>query len=362
MIEQTQLARGGPVVSRLALGTAYFGTRIAGAAARRMLELYMDEGGNFIDTADIYGRDVLKPGVADAGASERELGKLLRGRRDRVVLATKVGQRALPGSGDDKVGLSQSGIRRAIDASLMRLRTDWVDIYQAHLWDPYVPVEETLGTLTDLVSEGKVRWIGVSNWDGWQVARAAIMATYEGWAPIVSNQVWYNAVDRQIEDSVLEACRASSVGVIAWGALAQGFLMGHYQPQDGQPRTGRFSGPGQLPVFSWQALATPQGWAVLEAAQRTALEAGVATSVVALRWLLDEGAADVALIGPRDESQLAELVIAGTSVVPREGLFELTRLGARQHSYPRAFTDAYSVRESPVYGGLANLGSGDAGV
>jgi len=155
-MERTRLGETGPSVSRLGLGTAYFGTRVAGESASRIIDRFLDAGGDLIDTADIYGREVLRPGVVDAGASERALGDLLLGRRHRVVLASKVGQRATAGPGRNKVGLSRTTIERAVDASLHRLRTDWIDLYQCHLWDPHTPLEETLGALTDLVVKGKI--------------------------------------------------------------------------------------------------------------------------------------------------------------------------------------------------------------
>jgi aryl-alcohol dehydrogenase-like predicted oxidoreductase len=358
-MERTQLGEAGPSVSRLGLGTAYFGTRLEGKAARRIVDRFLEAGGNLIDTADVYGRAVRRPGVTDAGASERTLGELLLGRRQRVFLATKVGQRTAAGAGTDKVGLSRAAIERAVDSSLRRLRTDWIDLYQCHLSDPFTPVEETLGALADLVSSGKIRWVGVSNWDGWQVTSATLTAKVLGNSPIVSNQVWYNVIDRQIENSVVPACRQAGVGIIAWGALAQGFLVGGYQRADVRPAPGtRLDAGGQLRLFSWEALATPRGWDIVETVNAIAGDQRVAPSTVAMRWLLDAGAADVVLIGPRDEAQLEEFLLAGRPTVTRGAMERLTAVSEPEHSYPRCFTEAYALRDSPVYGGLPNLGYG----
>src|SRR4051794_15044070 len=165
-MERTRLGDSGPTVSRLGLGTAMFGTRITGSAAQHILDRFLDAGGDLVDTADIYGRGVLKPGTSDSGASERTLGEFLPDRRNRVFLATKVGQRVIAGPGRDKVGLSRGMIERALDQSLKRLRTDRIDLYQCHLWDPYTPITETLGVFEELIRLGKIRWVGVSNWDG----------------------------------------------------------------------------------------------------------------------------------------------------------------------------------------------------
>jgi aryl-alcohol dehydrogenase (NADP+) len=354
------LGDAGPSVSRLGLGTGYFGTRIVGTTASRMVDQFLDAGANLIDTADIYGRGVLSTGVGDAGASERELGEVLAGRRDRVFLASKVGQQAIAGAGPDKVGLSRTMIERSVDASLRRLRTDWIDLYQCHLADPHTAVEETLGALTDLVSAGKIRHAGVSNWDGWQVIEASLTAAQQGKCPIVSNQVWYNVIDRQVENSVVPACRRAGVGVIAYSPLAGGFLLGGYRRSGERPSAGsRLVADEQLRHTSWDGLATPRGWDVIEAVDDLAHELGMAPSTVALRWLLDAGAADVAVVGPRDEAQLAEFLRAGDGRLPDDALARLTRVSEPEHTYPRTFTDAYARPESRVYGGLPNLGNPD---
>ena len=151
------------------------------AGAARLVDAFLDAGGTLIDTADCYGRSALRPGVGDAGAAERTLGEVLASRRDRVVLASKVGQRVLPGAGHDKVGLAPSMIRRSIDASLRRLRTAPPRPLPVPPLGPAdTPVEDTLGALTDLVAAGKVVHVGVSNWDGWQVMDARIAAARTG--------------------------------------------------------------------------------------------------------------------------------------------------------------------------------------
>ncbi len=352
-MDECRLGPQGPNVSRLGLGTAQFGTRVDREQAARLVDRFLANGGTLVDTADIYGRESAGSGQRGPGASEALLGEVLRGRRSRVFLASKVGQASKRDPGHDEVGLSPSRIRGAVDASLRRLQTDWIDLYQCHLWDPYVPVEDTLGALSDLVREGKIRSIGVSNWDGWQVVDGAWKAANLSRPAIVSNQLWYNLIDRRIENSVVPACRQVGVAVIAYGAIAQGFLSGGYRRRSSRGDTSaRFSPEGLLPDRTWAGLATTRGWSIVEAVAAIADELGLSPSVVASRWLLDTGGADVVLLGPRDDDQLADLLAVTDAVLPPEARDRLTEVSEPDATYPRSFTDSYSRRESPYFGGM----------
>jgi aryl-alcohol dehydrogenase-like predicted oxidoreductase len=351
-VDEAELGPQGPVVSRLGLGTAQFGTQVDGAQAARLLDRFLADGGTLVDTADVYGRESIGSGQRGPGASERLLGEVLRGRRSRVFLASKVGQATRIDPGDDEVGLSPSRIRSAVDASLRRLNTDWIDLYQCHLWDPYVPVEDTLGALSDLVTDGKIRSIGVSNWDGWQVVDGAWKASHLSRPAIVSNQLWYNLIDRRIENSVIPACRKVGVAIVAYGAIAQGFLAGGYRRSSRGDPGGRFSPEGLLPDRTWAGLATTRGWSIVEAVAAVADELSLSPSVVALRWLLDSGGADVVLLGPRNDDQLADLLGVTDAVLPPEARERLTEVSEPDATYPRSFTETYSRRESPYFGGM----------
>jgi aryl-alcohol dehydrogenase-like predicted oxidoreductase len=363
-VDESRLGLQGPIVSRLGLGTAQFGTLVDRQHAARLLDRFLAAGGTLVDTADIYGRESSGSGQRGPGASESLLGDVLRGRRSRVFLASKVGQASRLDPGYDEVGLSPSRIRAAVDASLRRLNTDWIDLYQCHLWDPYMPVEDTLGALSDLVTDGKIRFIGVSNWDGWQVVDAAWKASRLSRPAIVSNQLWYNLVDRRIENSVIPACRQVGVAIVAYGAIAQGFLAGGYRRSSRGDRDpgGRFSPEGLLPDRSWAGLATTRGWSIVEAVAGVADELGLSPSVVALRWLLDSGGADVVLLGSRDDDQLADLLAVTDAVLPPEARDRLTEVSEPDATYPRSFTETYSRRESPYFGGMvAPVQPGSAG-
>src|SRR3712207_493510 len=170
------LGRSGLVVSRLCLGTMTFGREADEAASRAMVDRFLDAGGTFVDTADVYGR----------GTSEEITGRAIRDKRDQVVLATKV--RFPMGDGPNDAGLSRRHVIAGCEASLRRLGTDWIDLYQVHMWDALTPVEETLAALTDLVAQGKVRYIGASNFAGWHLMRAELAAAQHGYERLVSLQ------------------------------------------------------------------------------------------------------------------------------------------------------------------------------
>src|SRR4051812_27910144 len=199
--------------SRLCLGTMLMGGRTPAAEAHTMLDAFVDAGHNFVDSADVYGD----------GAAESTLRPWLARRRDDVVLATKV---RFPVTDPGGEGLAPDRIRAACDASLQRLGTDRIDLYQLHAPDPSVPLEETLEALDGLVRAGKVRAVGLSNYPGWLLAWAVALQDRHGWAPFVSLQAQFSLVERSIELDALPFCRAAGLGVLPWGPLGAGFLSG----------------------------------------------------------------------------------------------------------------------------------------
>ena len=211
-----RLGRSGVLVSRLALGTLTFGREADEDTSRVLLDRYLDSGGNLLDTADVYGE------------SELILGRLLAGRRDDVVIAGKVGLPGHAGGGANDHGASRLHIRRQIDRSLTRLGTDRIDLYQIHCWDPLTPLEETLSTLDDLVRTGKVRYLGLSNVTGWQVAKAMGVTRRGGWEPIVSLSPQYSLVERGFERDLAGVCHDESLAVLPYSPLGGGFLSGKY--------------------------------------------------------------------------------------------------------------------------------------
>src|ERR1700760_3965546 len=181
-----------------------------------IVDRFLEVGGNFIDTADVYQR----------GVAEEITGRALGHRRDGVVLATK-GRMPMSDDPNDR-GASRRYLVRAVEASLRRLGTDWIDLYQVHWPDPTVPLEETLGALNDLVSAGKIRYVGLSNYLGWELQRGIDVSAQHGWAPIVSHQPQYSLISREIEFETLPLCAANGIAVLPWSPLGGGVLTGKY--------------------------------------------------------------------------------------------------------------------------------------
>ncbi len=215
------LGRSGLKVSAVGLGANRFGNKCDLETTRRILHTALDLGVNFIDTADVYAQ----------GRSEEFIGQSIHDRRDRYVVATKV--RSKMGNGPNDVGASRQHIMDGVEASLRRLQTDYIDVYQIHEWDDETPIEETMRALDDLVRSGKVRYLGASNFAAWQLCRANDLAEMRGWTAFVSIQPEYHLLEREIEMELIPYCKASGVGILPYFPLAGGFLTGKYKR--GQP-------------------------------------------------------------------------------------------------------------------------------
>jgi aryl-alcohol dehydrogenase-like predicted oxidoreductase len=213
-MEYRSLGDTGLMVSELCLGCMTFGREADEGDSRKIVDRFLDAGGNFLDTADVYSK----------GLSEEITGRAIKGVRDDVVLATKV---FFPmGEGPNDVGLSRKHVTQGCEDSLKRLGTDYIDLYQVHCWDGVTPLQETLSALTDLVSSGKVRYIGVSNFTGWQLMRIVCVSEANGLERFACLQPQYSLVERNIEREVLPVCVEEGLGVIPWSPLGGGFLSG----------------------------------------------------------------------------------------------------------------------------------------
>ena len=295
----TSLGNTGLEVSRLCLGCMNFGS---GAdwmlndreASREVIERAIDHGINFFDTANVYS----------TGESEEILGDVLSEYdREEFVVATKVfGEMADRPNGQ---GLGRKHIRDQIDASLDRLGTDYVDLYQIHRWDDSTPISETLATLDRLVEEGTVRYIGASTMASWQFAKALYTSDLENRERFVSMQCEYNLVDRHEEANVLPLCRDQGIGVIPWSPLAGGFLTGKYERDEEPPEDTRAAGDEHtLDRF------TDENWAVLDVVREIADEEDASPVEVSLAWLLHTDVVDSPIVGPRTLDHLDEQVRA----------------------------------------------------
>ncbi len=302
------MGRTGLKVSELCMGTQTFGWGADEPTAHRMACRFVEAGGNFFDTSNIYNE----------GQSETMLGNWLKGQPDRsqIVIASKV---FFPtGQGPNDTGLTRKHIFHQIDASLRRLQTDYVDLYQMHCWDASTPLEETLRALDDLVRAGKVRYIGASNYMPSQLTRAIMLSEMHNWARFECLQPEYSLLVRSTEWELLPLCREQGIGVIAWSPLAGGWLTGKYrrdQPPPADSRVGR--------ADRWDDLAdqrvTEQTWQIIDALRDIADARGKKPAQVALNWVLHKPGVTAPIFGARTPEQLEEnLDSAGWTLSPDE--------------------------------------------
>jgi 1-deoxyxylulose-5-phosphate synthase len=283
-IAQTDLA-----VSRICLGTMTFGSQTDEAAAAAMLDCCLDRGVNFVDTANVY----------NAGRSEEIVGRLLKGRRDRVVLASKVGIKA--GEAPEQQGLSRAAIAAGIEATLRRLGTDHLDFYYLHQPDDATPMEESLAAMDALVRQGKVRFLGASNYASWQVCRLLWLAERNGWPAVRLVQPMYNLLSRGIEQELLPMCRAFGLATIAYNPLAGGLLTGKHRIAAPLPGT-RFDGNRVYRDRYWHEA----NFAAIARLGEVAAAAGTSLVGLALRWALHHTPVDCLVLGASRLEQLQE--------------------------------------------------------
>jgi aryl-alcohol dehydrogenase-like predicted oxidoreductase len=291
-MELRQLGRTGVRVTELCLGTMTFGREIEEAPSRAILDRYLDAGGNIVDTADVYG----------GGASEEILGRALGPRRDGIVLATKF--RMMLGDDPNSGGASRRHIREAVEASLRRLQTDWIDLYQVHCWDPTVRLEETVSTLDDLVREGKVRYVGASNYTGWQLAKALGIAALHRWEPFVSLQPQYSLATRETERELLPLCREEGLAVLPWSPLGGGVLTGKYRRGQDAPVGTRGGDATPSSFLVRERIKQEQNFAIADEVGKVAAELGKSPAQVALNWVLTRDGVTAPILGARTLEQL----------------------------------------------------------
>lgn len=293
-----RLGRSGLMVSELALGTMLFGEEgsrgtDAGTAAR-MLDRFIEAGGNHIDLANVYA----------GGRSEEIVGKALHGRREELILASKL--RWPMGQGPNEAGLSRHHVMASVEASLGRLRADRIDLLYMHGWDPLTPLEETLRAFDDLVAQGKVRYLGVSNFKAWQVMKAQGVAERRGFLPLVAAQYQYSLVVRDIEHEFPDLLESEGIGLVPWGPLGGGFLSGRYSAGDRPAAGGRVAEAQADWEESWERRATARNWAILAEVERIARARGASVPQVALAWLLGRASVSSVILGARTMEHFAD--------------------------------------------------------
>ena len=295
-MEQIALGQTPYMVSRIALGTMTFGAQVDEPIASVMVDYCLDHGVNFIDSANVY----------NSGAAEEMLGRILRGRRDRAVLATKVGIKM--GDGPTESGLSRKAILKGIDDSLRRLQTDYVDLFYLHQPDYSVPLEESLETLDSLVRAGKVRELGASNYAGWQICHMLWLAERNGWQPMRLVQPMYNLLARGIEQEFLPMARHFRLGVIPYNPLAGGMLTGKHQP-DRLPAGTRFE---RMPAYKdryWNSCT----FEAVDQLSQIAREYGKSLVELAYSWLITQTGVTSVIVGASQLTQLHQNVKAAES-------------------------------------------------
>jgi aryl-alcohol dehydrogenase-like predicted oxidoreductase len=320
------LGKSGLLVSELCLGAMTFGKEVTESDSIRMVHNFLDQGGNFIDTADVYV----------GGESEKIVGKAIKDHRSEVVLATKVRMRVGPHPND--FGYSRRRILEGVDQSLKRLNTDYIDLYQLHVWDNLTPIEETIRTLDDLVSSGKVRYIGCSNFLAWQMMKALSYSDFHNMVRFISIQPQYSLINREMDREILPLCKEENVGVIPWAPIGGGFLTGKYK-QDESPSIGRLSkGVGES---SWENRANEKNFKILQTVQEISQALDKTPAQVSLRWLLQKEEITSPIFGASSLEQYSENMGSIDWELTAEQWNQLDEVSRLPSEYPTRFLEKF---------------------
>ena len=326
------LGNSGLRVSQLALGTMTFGTEWGWGAdrdsAKALFDMYVDAGGNTIDTADLYTN----------GTSETWLGEFIaeRGLRDRMVIATKFSYNAEPGN-PNAGGNGRKNILRAVEGSLTRLGTDYIDLYILHTWDRVTPAEEVMRTLDDLVRSGKVRYVGLSDVPAWYASRAQTLAQLRGYEPISTLQLEYSLAERNIEHEFVPLGTQQGMGIMVWSPLASGLLSGKYRPSEG-------GGTGEGRLETVKGISNPafqkfseRNWTIVAELEAVANEMGRSMAQVAVNWVAHRPGVASVLVGASKPHQLADNLQALDFELPSELRQRLDAVSEPERPFPYSF-------------------------
>ena len=338
-MEYRFLGRSGLQVSELSFGTMTFGgdeyfksvgeTQVE--EARRLIDICVEAGVNLFDTADLYSH----------GLSEEILGAAIgKARRDKVLIATKAFFRMGPGI--HEVGLSRLHLLRACEDSLRRLGTDYIDLYQVHLSDTLTPIGETLNTLDLLIRQGKVRYVGCSNFSGWQLMKALAVSEKYGYQPFISQQVYYSLIGRELENELIPLGIDQNIGSIIWSPLAFGLLSGKYKrgaPQPAGTRLAKFDAPGHI---DWERL-----YSIVTVLEDIAGSRSKTIPQVALNWLLRRPTVKSVIVGARNESQLRDNLGAVGWSLTEEETRRLEKVSEVPENYPYWHQHKYGAERNP---------------
>lgn len=325
-MEYKQLGSTGIKVSEICLGTMTFGRETDKKTSQEMISQFLDKGGNFIDTADVYG--------ARPGKSEEIVGEALKGKRKKVILATKA---YFPtGRDPNDTGLSRVHLIQALENSLHRLQTDYIDLYYVHCWDGVTSLEETLSTLNTFVKQGKVRYIGASNFTAWQLMKALGISRHYSWEEFICFQIQYNLLTRGVEREIIPLCREEKLAVVAWSPLAGGFLSGKYH-RNSLPTEGRLARMRKEDTDSWQNRATEKNFRILEVVEKIAREKGKSCAQIALAWIRYQPGIIAPLIGARTLEQFEDNLGSLEVELTADELRALNEVSRPEDEYPYSF-------------------------
>lgn len=334
-MKHNRLGNSGLLVSELCLGTMIFGEDGSRSTppdeAERMIHAFLDAGGNHLDTANVYAN----------GRSEEITGHAIKGRRDEVVLATKV--RFPTGQGKNEQGLSRRHIISAVEASLRRLQTDYIDLYYMHCWDPLTPLAESLRAFDDLVTSGKVRYIGVSNFKAWQLMKALGISQQNGWVQFVAAQYQYSLVKRDIEYEFSDLCASEGVSLTPWGPLGGGFLTGKYKKGE-RPTSGRIADMPEHTEEAWQRRNTERNWDIIDAVGAIAEARDATYAQIALAWVKAQTAVASVILGARTMAQLEDNLGAAEITLTEDEIAQLNTASTPPEQYPYRMIEAYGMR------------------
>ncbi len=327
-LQYRRLGRSGLQVSPLCLGAMNFGNESFGcdeATSISIIDAFLGGGHNFIDTANVYSGTL----------SETIVGKALKGRRDSVVVATKAA--APMGTGPNENGTNRKHLMKAVEDSLRRLDTDYIDLYQMHAYDENTPLRETLSTLNDLVHQGKVRYIGVSNWSASQITEAAAIIDSRGWEPLISLQPQYSILARDIEVEIVPDCLKFGLGIIPWSPLGGGMLTGKYARGEDPPADTRFGAPGPFQEIWKRRALRDRNFEIVEIVLEEAGSLGVTPVALSLAWNLARTGVVAPIIGPKSLSQLEENLAALDVDLPKDTVDRIDQASEPRVGYPQSF-------------------------
>jgi aryl-alcohol dehydrogenase-like predicted oxidoreductase len=337
------LGRSGLRVSEICLGTMTFGGEESGwgsdkTASRKVFDTYVERGGNFLDTANLYTE----------GTSERYVGEFIKGDRERFVVATKYSLYTTKGD-PNASGNQRKNMVQAVEASLKRLGTDYIDLYYLHAWDSFTPVDEVMRAFDDLVSAGKIIYAGISDTPAWIVSQANTMADLRGWTPFIGLQIEYSLIERTVERDLIPMAAAYGLAVLPWGPLAGGLLTGKYTDASGA-RTA----PQDVRLKEGSIRLSDRNLAIAAEVVRVAADVGHSPGQVALAWLLQRPGTIIPIVGARRAAQLAETLDATEITLPSEMVARLDAVSAIDLGFPHEWYTRDYMRLN-LYGGTLPL-------